>query len=55
MPKQRNYLVTRDIEEIFFYVEYNSNELFNVLKDKREHDLTLIRKYLTHSDISTRG
>lgn len=55
MPKQKNYLVTRDIEEIFFYVEYNSNELFNVLKDKREHDLTLIRKYLTHSDISTRG
>lgn len=53
-PK-KNYLVTRDKEDIFFYVEYNSKDLFNVLKNKFDHELVLIRKYLSHSDIITKG
>ncbi|MDE7453507.1 MAG: HNH endonuclease [Clostridia bacterium] len=53
-PK-KNYLVTRDKEDIFFYIEYNSKDLFNVLKNKFDHELILIRKYLSHSDIITKG
>lgn len=53
-PK-KNYIVTANKEDIFFYVEYNSKNLFNVLKNKFDHELVLIRKYLSHSDIITKG
>ncbi len=52
---KKNYLVTNNKEDIFFYVEYNSKTLFEILRSKFDHELLLIRKYLSHSDIVTKG
>lgn len=51
----KNYTVTIDKEEILLYLEYNSKYLYNIVKDDREKDYKLFRKYLTHSDLLTKG
>ena len=52
----KNFLLTDNLEDILFYAEYNSSSLFQHIKENLiEHELILCRKYLTHSDILTKG
>lgn len=52
----KNFLLTDNLEDILFYAEYNSSSLFHHIKENLlEHELILCRKYLTHSDILTKG
>ena len=51
----KNFLLTDNMEDILFYAEYNSKFMFDYVKEKSDHELYMCRKYLTHSDIVTKG
>jgi|LSQX01.2.fsa_nt_gb hypothetical protein len=56
MSSKRNYVLIEDYNDILMYLDYNSSILFDYVRENKSQDnFVLIRKYLTHSDISTRG
>lgn len=52
---KKNYLITQDTEGILFYLKYNSDALYSIFCNNINNNYTLFRKYLTHSDLVTRG
>lgn len=56
MARQFNsFYCTEDKEEILIYIKYNSKRLLQIFEKDFQHDFILFRKYLSHSDLVTRG
>lgn len=56
MNSKSNYVLVDDYNDILMYLDYNSNSLFDFVKENNNNDrFLLLRKYLTHSDIINKG
>ncbi|MFA5659922.1 MAG: HNH endonuclease signature motif containing protein [Bacilli bacterium] len=56
MNAKSNYVVIDKYTDILMYLDYNSQTLFNLVREnKSENRFHLLRKYLTHSDIANKG
>ena len=56
MNAKSNYVLVDDYNDILMYLDYNSNTLFDFVKENNTGNrFLLLRKYLTHSDIINKG
>lgn len=55
MDKKYSFKIVENLDEIKMYVGYNSKFLLNKIENCAADSCILIRKYLTHSDLLTRG
>ncbi|MDE7167264.1 MAG: HNH endonuclease [Clostridia bacterium] len=56
MTKNFNsFSYTENEEDIFIYIQYNSENLLKIFKRDIKHHFILFRKYLSHSDLVTKG